>query len=47
VFVNLNDFPDDDVGNQRVRLIVDALIIPPEVIPKVQEILGGAPPSKR
>jgi hypothetical protein len=44
VFVNLNDFPDDDVGNQRVRLIVDAVIAPPEVIPKVQDILGGKAP---
>jgi hypothetical protein len=44
VFVNLNDFPDDDVGNPRVRLIIDALIIPPEIIPKVQEILGGKKP---
>lgn len=44
VFANLNDFPDDDIGNQRVRLIVDALIAPPEVIPKVQEILGGKAP---
>ena len=44
VFVNLNDFPDDDIGNQRVRLIVDALVAPPEVIPKVQEILAGKAP---
>jgi hypothetical protein len=47
VFVNLNDFADDEISNQRVRLIVDALIVPPEVIPKVQEILGGAGPAKR
>ena len=45
VFVNLNDFPDDDVGNQRVRLIVDTLIAPPELIPKAQEILGGKAPT--
>ena len=32
VFVNLNDFPDDDVGNKRIRLIVDAALLPPEVI---------------
>jgi hypothetical protein len=32
LFVNLNDFPDDAVGNARVRLIVDAVILPPTVI---------------
>jgi len=41
VFVNLNDFPDDDASNMRLRLLVDALIIPAEVIPKVQDILGA------
>jgi hypothetical protein len=32
LFVNLNDFPDDAMGNARVRLIVDAVILPPEVV---------------
>lgn len=30
VFVNLNDVSDDEVGNARIRLIVDALIAAPD-----------------
>jgi hypothetical protein len=35
LFVNLNDFPDDAVGNARVRLIVDTVILPPEVVQQI------------
>lgn len=35
VFINLNDFSDDDTQNARLRIIVDALILPPERIPVV------------
>lgn len=40
VFVNLNDFADDETGNGRLRIIVDALIVPPEVIPGLRETLS-------
>jgi hypothetical protein len=39
VFVNLNDFSDDEVENKRIRLIVEALLLPPQVVPKVVEDL--------
>ena len=35
LFVNLNDFPDDAVGNARVRLIVDTIILPPAIIEQI------------
>lgn len=35
VFVNLNDFADDDIGNTRIRIIVDPLLLPPELVPVV------------
>jgi hypothetical protein len=41
VFVNLNDFPDDDANNMRLRLLVDALIIPVDIIPKLQHSVGA------
>lgn len=41
LFVNLNDFPDDEVGNARVRLIVDTVILPPAVVEQL------APPVLR
>jgi hypothetical protein len=31
----LNDLPDDDTENARIRLIVEALLLPPEVVPMV------------
>ena len=40
VFVNLNDFPDDATENARLRIIVDALLLPPEVVPEVAESLS-------
>ena len=35
VFVNLNDFADADTENARIRIIVDAMLLPPEVVPEV------------
>lgn len=40
VFVNLNDFPDDTAENARIRIIVDALLLPPDVVPDVAESLA-------
>lgn len=34
LFVNLNDFPDEPVSNQRVRLIIEMLGAPPEAVIK-------------
>jgi hypothetical protein len=39
VFANLNDFPDDEIGNKRIRLIVEALLLPPQVVPEVLKVL--------
>ena|SRR5688572_23030407 len=39
VFVNFNEFQDDDIGNSRLRLIVEALIIPEDVMPVVEQVL--------
>lgn len=33
VFVNLNDFPDEEPENTRIRMIVDALLLPREAVP--------------
>lgn len=35
LFLNLNDFPDDAVGNARARVIVDTMILPPEVVTRI------------
>jgi hypothetical protein len=37
VFVNLNDFADDETENARIRIIVDALLLPPNVVPEVAQ----------
>jgi CheY-like chemotaxis protein len=37
VFVNLNDIGDDQVGNARIRMIVDALILPGDQIVALTE----------
>jgi hypothetical protein len=42
VFVNLNDFPDDDVGNERLRVIVDALILPDKDLAQVKDVLRAS-----
>lgn len=40
VFVNLNDFSDDLAENARIRIIVDALLLPSDVVPEVAESLA-------
>ncbi len=45
VFVNLNDFSDNDVENNRIRLIVEAILLPSEVVPAVAIQLSA--PSRR
>ena len=37
VFVNLNDFPNEEPENARIRLIVEALLLPAEMVPVVIE----------
>jgi hypothetical protein len=37
VFVNLNDFRDEEIENTRIRLVVEALLLPPDAVPKVAE----------
>ena len=44
VFVNFNDFADDDTENARLRIIVDALLLPAEVVPRVAEKLSRPGP---
>jgi hypothetical protein len=39
VFVNLNDFADDETENTRLRIMVDALLLPAHIIPVVAEKL--------
>lgn len=34
LFVNLNDFPDEPISNNRVRLIIETLGVPAEAISK-------------
>lgn len=45
LFVNLNDFPDDAVGNARMRVIVDACIAPPEVVKELAPLPLSRPPE--
>ena len=44
VFVNFNDFADDDTENTRIRIIVDALLLPAAVVPRVAEKLSRPGP---
>ena len=39
VFLNLNDFADDDTDNTRLRIIMEALVLPAHVIPLVAKKL--------
>ena len=41
MFINLNDFDDEETQNARLRVIVDALIAPAERIPDVMEKLAA------
>ena len=45
VFVNLNDFSDDETENTRIRIIVDALLLPPQDVPEVAEKLWTQGPG--
>lgn len=45
VFVNLNDFADDETENTRLRLVVNALVLPPSIVPEVAQKLGLPPPD--
>ena len=40
VVVNLNDFADDETEDTRIRIIVEALLVPPHIIPDVVEKLS-------
>jgi hypothetical protein len=40
VFVNLNDFADDETENTRLRLIINALLVLPAVVPVIAKKLG-------
>ena len=43
VFVNLNDFADDQTQNTRLRIIVDALLLPPDAVPRVAQRIAPLP----
>jgi hypothetical protein len=43
VFVNLNDFADDETENTRLRLIINALLVLPSVVPVIAKKLGLLP----
>ena len=45
VFVNLNDFSDDETENARIRIIVDALLLAPKVVPEVAAKLSKQDPG--
>ena len=47
VFINLNDFDDEETQNARLRIIVDALIAPAERIPDVMVKLAAPPQEGR
>lgn len=40
VFINLNDFADTDKENARLRLVVEALVLPPDVVPVIVEAIS-------
>jgi len=43
IFINLNDFDDEETQNARLRIVVDALIAPAERIPAAAEKLAEPP----
>lgn len=47
VFVNLNDFDDNETENTRLRLLVNALLLPPSIVPVVAEKLDLQPGADR
>ena len=40
VFINLNDFADNDKENARLRLLVEALVLPPDIVPVIVEAIS-------
>ena len=40
LFINLNDFADNDKENARLRLVVEALVLPPDVVPVIVEAIS-------
>ena len=40
LFINLNDFADHDRENARLRLVVEALVLPPDVVPVIVEAIS-------
>lgn len=45
VFVNLNDFADEARENARIRLIVDALLLPADAVPIAAREVGPMLPT--
>lgn len=45
VFVNLNDFADEEAENARIRIIVDALLLPADLVPAAAQKLPLRPSS--
>jgi hypothetical protein len=43
MFINLNDFDDEETQNARLRIVVDALIAPAEAIPAALQHLSRPP----
>ena len=43
VFLNLNDFADNETENTRLRLMMEALLMPPSVVPVMAQKLGLQP----
>lgn len=43
VFINLNDFADDETENTRLRLMVNALLLPRSVVPVMAQKFGLHP----
>jgi hypothetical protein len=35
LFLNLIDFPDNAVGNARARVIVDTMLLPPDLVTRI------------
>ena len=44
IFINLNDFADEEGENTRLRIIVDALLLPSDLVPVAASRLTAPPP---
>lgn len=40
VFINFNDFADNDKDNARIRLVVEALVLPPDLVPAIVDAIS-------